>query len=149
MQQSTILLKSFLGRWTLNRKIEDEAAGRSGEFVGEAVFQRSGDGLLYEERGTLHLDGVPPLVAERRYLWRQGAGNRIEVCFDDGRPFHAINLDQTMPFDTHFCTPDVYDLVYDLRKFPSWGCRVRVEGPKKTYRLTSLYEFVAPLDSPG
>lgn len=152
MGRGKVTLQKFVGRWSLVRAIDDRAEDRTGSLMGEAVFRPSGGPggeLVYEEKGKLQLDGVAPLMAERRYLWRQAEGNAIEVHFEDGRPFHRISLDQTMPFDTHFCSPDVYDIVYDLRNWPKWECSVRVEGPKKTYRLVSRYEYLAPLDSTG
>jgi len=143
-------LKNFIGNWALEREILDGAEGRGGQLVGEAVFrplEGEDSALIYEEKGRLLLDGVAPLMAERRYIWRPGKGNVIKVLFEDGRRFHEINLDQTMPFDTHFCPPDVYDLTYDFRAWPKWQASVRVEGPRKTYRLHSRYQFLGPLDS--
>lgn len=143
-----LTLESFLGRWSLDRSIDDAAAGRNGVLTGEASFRPNRDGeLLYEERGELQMEGIAPLMAERRYLWRRDEGHRLSIHFEDGRLFHRLNLDQTMPYDTHFCTPDVYDMTYDLRHWPVWECSARVEGPRKTYRLTSRYAYLGPLDS--
>jgi len=147
MARTGLSLRDFVGRWSLTREIADAASGRGGNLLGEAVFRPEGDHLIYEERGELSMEGLAPLLAERRYIWRPGEGNSIDVHFEDGRPFHRIGLHQTMPFDTHFCAPDVYDMVYDFRTWPEWECRTRVEGPRKTYRLISRYRYQAPLDS--
>ena len=145
-----LTLESFIGRWSLDRRIDDAATGRTGALTGEAVFRPRGeDELLYEERGELQMEGLAPLMAERRYVWRRDEGSWIAIHFEDGRLFHRLNLAQTMPFDTHFCTPDVYDMVYDLRGWPNWHCRTRVEGPRKTYRLVSRYAYLRALDSDG
>lgn len=143
-------LDSFAGRWSLDRVIEDAGAGRAGRLAGEARFAPDGPGaLLYEERGELRMEGLAPLVAERRYLWRQVHSCRIEVFFEDGRPFHEIDLAQAMPSDTHLCAPDRYEMVYDLSAWPDWEWRTRVEGPRKAYCLTSRYAYLGPLDSTG
>jgi len=151
MSSGKVSLRSFVGRWSLLREIEDSAHNRSGRMVGEVVYRPSDeDGvLIYEETGQLMLEGLAPLMAERRYRWRNGRGNMVDVEFEDGRLFHHVNLDQTMPFDTHFCAPDVYDMTYDFREWPKWSSSARVEGPRKTYRLHSHYQYLGALDSKG
>jgi len=141
-------LEGFLGRWSLDRRIEDAASGRLGVLTGEASFRHHAAGeLLYEERGTLVMEGLSPLVAERRYRWRRETGNFVAVHFEDGRPFHLIDLAEPRPFDRHLCSPDTYEMTYDLTRWPAWECRTRVEGPRKDYRMLSRYEWLGPLDS--
>jgi len=147
MGRDVLSLQKFVGRWSLAREIVDTAGGREGALAGEAVFRPEGGNIVYEEKGELSMHGLAPLMAERRYLWRERPDRTIAVHFEDGRPFHRISLDQTMPFDTHFCAPDVYDMAYDFRNWPAWECRTRVEGPRKTYRLLSRYQYLGPLDS--
>ena len=142
-------MRDFLGRWTIQREIIDDRANSRGRLEGYANFQML-DGwelptMLYEERGELSLGSTGPIQAERRYLWQLHDNDSVHVLFEDGRPFHEINLSQTMPYATHFCDPDVYDVSYDLRDWPAWTCAWRVRGPRKDYRMETRYRLVGDL----
>jgi len=39
----------------------------------------------------------------------------------------------------HWCDPDQYDGQYDFSRWPEWRCIWQVRGPRKDYRMTSLY----------
>ncbi|TCO70936.1 DUF6314 family protein [Rhodovulum euryhalinum] len=130
-------LGEFEGAWRLVRVIEDARAGQTATFEGRAVFNRSGDGLYYAEHGILRLPGQAPMTAERRYLWRP-AGAGIEVCFEDGRFFHAIASGPRAEAH-HDCPPDRYAVAYDFGGWPAWSCRWRVIGPRKDYAMASSY----------
>ncbi len=122
-------LQAFTGRWRLSRRITDHRAGGTGLFTGHARFTPDGQGLRYEETGTLELNGAR-FHASRHYLWRaQGVG--IDVFFDDGRFFHHIAPDH--PEATHDCAPDLYRVRYDFATWPEWSSRWEVSGPRKAY----------------
>lgn len=146
MPRHLISLRDFMGRWTIIREIRDQKNGTRGRLDGQAVFRAQVDDpeiLTYEERGQLQMDGGTPIAAERRYQWRQIPESRsIDIQFADGRPFHKLDLNCTMPFDTHFCEPDVYNVSYDFRSWPVWRCEWRVQGPRKDYRMWSRYRFM-------
>ncbi|MEH6834502.1 MULTISPECIES: DUF6314 family protein [Falsihalocynthiibacter] len=131
-------LMDFSGEWALERDIQSEIAGQAGRFSGRAWFCAAEGGLAYREVGKLHL-GAAVLQAERRYFWREAAGE-IEVLFADGRPFHSFTPAQTVA--THFCDPDVYQVAYDFSKWPQWSSRWRVSGPRKDYVMTSRFSPV-------
>ena len=139
-------MHEFLGRWSIQRDIKDIKAGVSGRLDGQVTLSPMPDGpedtLLYEEKGSLVFGQSAPLVAERRYLWKGTCGRVVDVMFEDGRPFHKIDLNCTMPFDTHLCDPDFYEVSYDLREWPSWRCTWRVTGPRKDYRLETRFRKV-------
>lgn len=132
-------LRAFAGRWRIERAIEDVAAGRAGRFAGEAVFAPVPEGLAYVETGTLSLEGVAPMAASRRYLWRDAGSGTIDVMFADGRFFHRIDAEEPTSGALHDCAPDVYRVRYDFRGWPRWVAEWRVSGPRKDYAMVSRY----------
>lgn len=130
-------LADLTGVWRLERRIV-HSDGQEHSFSGEARFTWSGPRLIEDQTGTLDMGTGQPLVATRRYVWT-AEGRRIEVLFDDMRPFHTIPLGADRPETTHLCPPDRYHVVYDFRNFPAWIATWDVEGPKKAYRMESRY----------
>jgi hypothetical protein len=63
-----------------------------------------------------------------------------EVCFADGRPFHALDLDGgeacTME---HPCGEDRYTGEFSVRGPDAFDVRWRVSGPRKAQELTGRY----------
>ncbi|SLN30310.1 hypothetical protein ROJ8625_01363 [Roseivivax jejudonensis] len=110
----------------------------SGHAEGRVCFIPEQDALRYDEQVTMHLPGQKPIPGTRSYLWREGAGS-IEIAFDDGRPFHAIPLGLTSPEAVHLCDPDRYAVVYDFADWPVWGVTWEVSGPRKDYRMETLF----------
>ena len=78
------------------------------------------------------------MQAERRYLWRE-AGARVEVFFEDGRPFHSFDPDEPRPAADHWCDPDSYSVHYDFSTWPAWTSEWQVSGPRKDYTMHSAY----------
>lgn len=132
-------LYDFEGNWTLERKIEDRLAGRSGQLIGSVALSRDDEGLVFRETGEMTFPGQPPLTASRVYLWRRGRGGAVNVFFENGAPFHDFTLARTMPEASHFCDPDMYNVTYNLTRWPMWTSDWRVVGPRKNYRLLSSY----------
>ena len=131
-------LDDFAGRWRVTREITDRAAGHAGRFEGEATLSPEGEALRYLENGVLTLPGAPPMAATRVYLWHPAPGG-VAVHFDDGRFFHAIALDGPRPEAMHDCPPDTYRVAYDFTGWPVWRAVWDVTGPRKDYRMASLY----------
>lgn len=131
-------LWSLEGRWHLARRIA-HASGGEDRFEGVSRFSRSGPNLVQVEEGTLSLaaSGVP-LKATRRYVWTSAEG-RIEVCFDDMRPFHTIPLGSVTPETTYLCPPDRYRVSYDFSTPAAWRSVWQVEGPRKAYRMETVF----------
>ena len=136
---SPLSLADFEGGWRIVRRIESE--GGVSEFRGAAVLTPRGGGHLWAESGRLRMPDGRVLGAERRYLWREGAGG-IEVLFEDGRPFHPIRQDGGEV--VHDCPPDTYRGAYEFRAFPVWSLRWRVTGPRKDYVSTAVHRRLAP-----
>lgn len=115
------------------------ADGLTGRLDGEAAIAPAGPALcLYTEEGRLTLGLGEPLLATRRYLWRD-AGDAIDISFADGRPFHRVSLAGVKADTVHLCPPDRYAVFYDFTRWPVWTARWRVEGPRKDYEMTSTY----------
>ena len=138
-------LSALAGRWSLRREITHED-GATHHFMGSAVFTWSGPRLIEEQTGTLDIGTATPLKASRRYVWTR-EGSRIEVLFDDMRPFHTIPTGAARPETTHLCPPDRYHVAYDFTGFPDWVAVWDVEGPKKAYRMESRYSRAAANDA--
>jgi hypothetical protein len=130
--------KDFLGRWDVKRTITDMRVLETGVLNGEAVFSDGDDCLNYREKGTLVFGGGAPLVAERSYIWRFGL-ERVEVLFEDGRPFHGFDLVGAPQADDHLCGDDLYKGGYVFVRWPEWKVVWNVEGPRKRYRSETIY----------
>lgn len=131
-------LSDFIGTWTVTRRIDDRRAGAAGSFTGRAVFRPEGTDLAYREEGILRLGAGPGFTASRSYRWR-AAGEAVEVLFEDGRFFHAFTLEAPVAEAGHDCDPDRYEVRYDFRGWPDWRAVWEVRGPRKDYRMDSVY----------
>lgn len=129
-------LEDFTGRWRIARRIDDRLGAVAGRFEGVAGFRPVPKGLAYREEGRLWLGAGPGIVAVRDYLWREEAG-RIAVDHADGRPFHAFAPAE--PEARHWCDPDDYRVRYDFSRWPEWRAEWTVRGPRKDYRMESVY----------
>ncbi|KMK66532.1 DUF6314 family protein [Puniceibacterium sp. IMCC21224] len=129
----------FTGRWTLRREIADRQSGRHGQFDGDAEFLSDEDGLSYVERGQLRLEGQGAMTAERRYLWR-ATPSGVAVHFADGAAFHSFALGGGGAEAAHWCDPDQYDVTYEFQHWPRWRSIWEVRGPRKDYRMVSVFE---------
>lgn len=129
----------FAGDWRLTRRIDDARGQQSGSFEGTARFEPDGLGLRYRESGTLTLDAGGEFAATRRYLWRLADG-RVQVFFDDGRPFHDFAADGVG--SDHPCGADLYRVRYDFSQWPEWQATWTVRGPNKEYVSQSRYRRV-------
>ena len=129
------------GEWRMEREIV-HALGPSDRFEGVSSFRRSGPRLVQDETGTLMPGrGGPPMKASRRYVWSEGEG-RIDLAFEDMRPFHSLPIGVETYATTYLCPPDRYEVSYDFGNFPIWTTVWRVEGPRKDYRMTTRFQRV-------
>lgn len=135
-------LADFSGRWTLSRRIEDRLQDAVLTLDGRAELTATGDALAYRETGLLRLADGRAVQAEREYVWREVAG-RIAVHFPDGRFFHDFDPAAPGPQAHHWCDPDAYAVSYDLSGWPVWSAEWQVRGPRKDYRMETLYRRLA------
>lgn len=129
----------FSGLWHIKRDIYDLDSEWIGKFAGQARFTPDGDDLAYLEEGHLKFGGLTAMKATRAYRWTFPGDGQIAVQFDDGRAFHAFDATQTRARASHYCDPDDYDVTYDFTQWPEWRAAWRVEGPRKDYRMVSIY----------
>ncbi|ETX14693.1 trigger factor [Roseivivax halodurans JCM 10272] len=131
-------LSDFEGCWRLSRRIHDARVGQDGHAEGRMELISHGSGLRYFEDVLLHLPGQKPIPGTRSYIWREEASG-ISVHFDDGRPFHLIEMGEFEPRALHLCDPDRYEVEYDFADWPVWGVTWTVTGPRKDYRMETLF----------
>ena len=129
-------LWAFTGAWTIEREIR-HADGRADRLTGTCRFTRSGPRLLQDETGWLET-AEGRFQASRRYVWAEKAG-RLEVYFQDMRPFHSIPIGVVRPETVHLCPPDRYEVHYDFSEWPDWRTVWTVEGPRKSYLMETFY----------
>ncbi|GAC24736.1 hypothetical protein GMES_2441 [Paraglaciecola mesophila KMM 241] len=130
-------LAYFVGAWQLNRQIL-QSSGEVFVFEGQADFSWAESDLHYHESGVVTAPDGRTLQAERTYVWRQQAGGKIEVLFDDNRYFHTFSAAE--PYAKHLCGDDLYVVSYALEDGPRWESTWQVKGPRKDYKMTSLYK---------
>jgi hypothetical protein len=135
-------LGAFLvGAWHLRRSI---VAGEVevGSFTGTGTFGADVDGILrYRERGTLHLDGRNA-PATRRLTYRV-AGARAQVAFEDGRPFHDLDLRDGIDEVEHLCGEDRYRGRFEIVDPDTWQHVWWVTGPTKDHVIRTVLERAA------
>jgi hypothetical protein len=126
----------LLGTWHLRRSVLASGV-EVGSFTGTATFDDDGDGVVhYHEQGTLHLDGqrVP---ATRRLAYRV-AGSRAQVTFEDGRPFHDLDLRDGVDHAEHPCGADRYHGRFEVVDHDTWHHAWHVTGPHKDHVISTL-----------
>jgi hypothetical protein len=127
-------LVAFLcGEWSVRRVINDGADG----FTGTASFSARGDALRWSERGRLRLAGYAG-PARRTYLIVPD-GEAWAVRFDDGRPFHPLDLRRGHAEVEHLCGPDTYRGVYDVAGADRFSVTWVVTGPGRADTIVSDY----------
>ena len=125
----------FQGHWLLVRIIENVPEGIIGEVWGEASFADDGEGLTCREQGVMRFHGAD-YHTERTSLWRFPEPGRVEVLYEDGRPFHdfltrdpiALTIDEDAR----------YEIVYDFEP-GTWISRWQLLGPGRNYMMTTRY----------
>ena len=133
-------LRAYLaGAWRLTRAIEDRRTRQRGRLEGRAVFAADRDGLMYREEGRLVLGGFETL-ARRAYRYAFPVAQMAEVLFEDGRPFHALDLSAGAWTATHRCGRDLYEGAFRAEGPDLWRALWRITGPRKDQRLDGLYE---------
>ena len=129
-------LWSFAGEWRLSRDIH-HGSGVIDRLTGTCLFSKSGPRLVQDEQGWLETaDGR--FEATRRHVWAEVNG-RLDISFADMRPFHSIPLGDARPETVHLCPPDRYQVAYDFSAWPEWRTVWTVEGPRKAYRMESVF----------
>lgn len=128
--------QSYLeGPWHMIRIIENVRDGVIGEVWGEANFIYDGEGLTCLENGVLRFQGND-FHTGRTSLWRFGEDDRIEVQYEDGRPFHDFLTRN--PISLSIGDDARYEISYEFDR-ETWLSRWHMLGPDANYEMTTRY----------
>jgi hypothetical protein len=127
----------LLGRWTLERTIEDRREDETLHVTGTTTLTaESPDRVCWSEEGTLvRAGGARVPVTRTLYVVRRDDG--WWVTFEDGRDFHPWRPGATVD---HPCAPDHYRGRVDVPADPALGWTVtwEVSGPHKDYTMRTV-----------
>lgn len=134
------------GSWTIGRDVTCLRTRTHGRFEGELRCDREPAGsLLMHERGTLNWSGVRREAFRTTRAVATGEPGVAEVCFEDGRPFHDLDLRTGDWTAVHHCGADTYRGSFAVADSNTWTVVWRVHGPDKELRLASrLVRIVSP-----
>lgn len=123
------------GEWDVDRDID---RGR-GAFTGTATFgetPESDGSVRWHESGTMRLDAFTGATTRTLFLH---PGEPWEVRFDDGLPFHPLDLSTGRAEVEHLCGPDVYRGEFELVGDDEFLVRWVVTGPGRDDVIVSRY----------
>lgn len=121
----------------IDRLFRDRRLGIDGRFLGTGLFVPDGEGLRYEETGTL-IFGYHSGPAHQTHLYRFPKPGLALVCFSDGRPFHRLEPIGGIARPRHDCGPDLYRGRISFRLPDDWTIFWRIQGPRKHLLIASL-----------
>lgn len=131
---------NLAGEWRFERTVTDRSTGADGIATGTAHFEPSDEGLDWIETGTLHLDGHEFDAKRRMSIVSSEDG--WQVRFDDGRPFHPLDLTTGRCEVGHPCRDDFYSGTIEMLETdtgPELITEWRVRGPHKDQRIRTRY----------
>jgi hypothetical protein len=134
------LIALLSGRWTVHRRLMDRRCGREGDFAGTASFEPEADRLKWSEAGRLRFGGHEGPAGRRLSIAGGPDGWRVE--FDDGRPFHPLDLATGACTVEHRCGDDLYVGTYRLLGPDALDVDWRVTGPHKDQEIHTTYRRV-------
>lgn len=134
----------LLGRWHLDRVIEDRLARERLVVEGEALLERYDDGRVrWHEEGSLRGSSFPDGTPVHRTLWVCPPDDHTAtwwVTFEDGRRFHPWSPGVDVE---HPCGADVYrGLVEVPDPNHRWSVVWHSAGPRKDYTTTTAYRRI-------
>ncbi|MEM1297819.1 MAG: DUF6314 family protein [Pseudomonadota bacterium] len=129
----------FEGPWQLVRIIENVREGVIGEVWGQAEFVFDGEGLTCLENGVLRFNGHDYHTG-RTSLWRFGDAadpdERIEVQYEDGRPFHDFLTRD--PIALQIREDARFEISYEFDR-GTWLSTWEMTGPGQNYQMSTRY----------
>ena len=131
------------GQWSFERRIEDRCGGPDARATGTATFVRRADGLLWLESGELQIgDLVTAATRELRVVRDDRTGYEWMVTFEDGRPFHRLDLGESLCEVRHSCRDDLYEGRIETGQPDSFRTIWKVRGPFKDQLIETVYRRV-------
>lgn len=132
-------LEYLLGSWSVERTVHDVLSRQHGTFSGTADCERhSAGGCSFTEHGLLRWKGRR-MQATRSLRLDASRTGVVMVSFEDGRPFHALDLRSGRYDADHRCGPDLYHGHFEVHGDDEWTVRWDVIGPRKQHSLESVY----------
>ena len=139
MSQIAQIFNSLEGRWHFHRTISN-----FGTVEGEATFKRSATEknlLHYREDGEwISKNGLNKV--HREYLY-QYQNEKISAYFAEqkDRLLHTLEFQKNgLATAKHLCACDLYAATYQFHNPDEFELTYRVEGPKKNYTMTTLFQ---------
>lgn len=129
-------LRFLAGTWSTHRQLLDRTSGVSGVFTGTTSCTPDGEGLRWDEEGTVswpHFEGR----ALRTYLVRVSAPGVVQLRFPDGRLLCRLDLRSGPARDEHTCFPDTYRVDFAIVSRSRIAYCWDVTGPMKDLLLTT------------
>jgi hypothetical protein len=125
------------GDWSIDRAVN----GRLGAFRGQALFIKDdAGGLIWQETGRLCLGDFSGEARRSLAILPERSG--WTVVFEDGRPFHALDLRTNRCSVKHFCGSDVYRGSFTVTGTDGFTSRWVKSGPDGTETIQSAYKRV-------
>ncbi len=128
----------FRGEWRFERKLQ--SGSTEGKAGGTASFLPEGDGLRWKETGQLEFGQAS--TSTSRELTIEPSGSGWVVRFDDGRPFHRLDLEPGSCAVAHPCRDDLYRGRIAVEDQDNFRTTWRVEGPAKDQLIETVYRRV-------
>ena len=138
-------VRTLAGAWRIERAVRDMRDGRDAAFTGLAHIAARGDGLTWIEEGRLVTAGHAGPARRTMRIVPDGTG--WEVLFEDGRPFHPLDLSGGDCTVVHLCGRDRYDGTYRFAGADTLFVRWRVTGPAKDLDIRSEYRRRDEIDA--
>lgn len=135
----------FQGVWALNRTIAGHGIMKGvGKFEKFSENSPTGQELLYKEDGVFKFDNGTKLDTHKEYLY-VFENEQLGVYFFENkkrdRLFHLLDFKQVdepsrkylLATAIHHCSPDVYDVKYEIYNNDEFKIVYKVNGPAKDY----------------
>lgn len=127
------------GTWRLERTLVDRATGERGRVRGSVEYVLdAGGALVQHESGELAWGGHRGPAYRVLRLEPTADPGVWRVLFDDGRPFHPLDLRRGAATVEHACGPDLYVGEFRIRSADVWTYCWSVTGPAKSLQLDSV-----------
>lgn len=140
----------LLGLWDIARTVCDMRAGHDAVFTGLARIapgpESGAPGIVWHEEGDLVTAGHSGRA--RRVMRIVPDAGAWLVLFEDGRPFHPLDLSGGRCEVVHLCGADRYEGRFDMPEADAFAVRWRVRGPAKDLEIVSGYRRSADDDGP-